>query len=64
MAQLLSLLGTKRYASNLNQLAHLANLGILAMTEDERQELAAAIAHIAEMRGLLIGALGSTGGKS
>ena len=58
MAQLLSLLGTKRYASNLNQLAHLANLGILAMTEDERLELAAAIAHIAELRRLLIQALG------
>ena len=58
IAQLLGLLGQKRYSNNLNQLAHLANLGLLAMTEDERLELALAIAHIAELRRLLIQALG------
>ena len=59
MAQLLSMLGASRYANNLNQLAHLANIGLLAMTEEERLELAAAIAHIAEMRRTLMAALGT-----
>jgi len=59
MAQLLSMLGASRYANNLSQLAHLANIGLLAMTEEEQLELGAAIAHIAEMRRTLMAALGT-----
>lgn len=58
VAKMLSMLGASRYANNLNQMAHLANLGLLAMTDEERAELALAIAYIAEMRRLLLQALG------
>lgn len=58
VAKLLSMLGASRYANNLNQMAHLANLGLLAMTEEERNELALSIAYIAEMRRPLLQSLG------
>lgn len=58
VAKLLSMLGASRYANNLNQMAHLANLGLLAMTDEERSELALSIAYIGEMRRLLVQALG------
>lgn len=58
-AEALALLGQSRIASNLNQLAHHANLGVLAMDEHERHQIAEANAHLAAIRGLLMRALGT-----
>lgn len=58
IAQLLGLLGQSRIANNLNQLAYQANIGALVMDDDARSQIKEAYAHVNEMRGLLIEALG------
>lgn len=58
LGQALALLGRSRLSSNLNQLAHLANIGALPVTPELESELAAALADIREIRRLLISALG------
>ncbi len=58
LAQALALLGKTHYANNLNQLAHLANMGALPLTPDVIDELASTIGVIAEVRSLLLKALG------
>ena len=58
LAQALALLGKTHYANNLNQLAHLANMGALPLTPDVIEELASTIEVIAEVRSLLLKALG------
>lgn len=58
LGQALALLGQTHYSSNLNQLAHLANLGVLPLTPEVVEELAATIGLIAEIRRLLLIALG------
>lgn len=58
LAQALALLGRSRLSSNLNQLAHLANIGALPVTPELESELAAALADIREIRRLLMEALG------
>lgn len=58
LGQALALLGRSRLSSNLNQLAHLANIGALALTPDIEAELAEAFADIRAIRCLLMTALG------
>lgn len=58
MGKALALLGQSRIASNLNQLAHAANIGALIMTEDEEAGLKAALQHVSEIRALLLKATG------
>lgn len=58
LAQALALLGASRYASNLNQIAHLAHIGALTFTQEEQEELSAALKNIAEIRSLLMKATG------
>mgnify|MGYP005823793261 CR=1 FL=1 len=62
MARALALLGQSRIASNLNQLARAANIGTLPLTPDVEDDLREACAHIAEIRALLIEALGLKSG--
>ncbi len=62
-AEALGLLGQSRIASNLNQLAHHANLGILIVGETERAEISEANAHLQAIRSLLMAALGKVGGS-
>lgn len=50
VAEALSLLGQSRIASNLNQLAHHANMGLLFVGDLERAQIAEANAHLAEIR--------------
>ena len=57
LAQLLGLLGQSRLANNVNQLAHAANTGSLAVTPDTEEALMSATADIQQMRQLLIQAL-------
>ncbi|MCW3847379.1 MobC family plasmid mobilization relaxosome protein [Sphingomonas sp. LB-2] len=59
LAQLLARLGSSRMASNLNQLAHAANIGALDCDEEIATALAAACADIRAMRLMLMTALGS-----
>ncbi|MEM1286240.1 MAG: plasmid mobilization relaxosome protein MobC [Pseudomonadota bacterium] len=59
IAEVLALLGQSRIASNLNQLAHHANLGVLDMGDEEKAQIAEANAHLRAIRGLLVQALGS-----
>ena len=59
-AEALALLGQSRIASNLNQLAHHANLGILIVGEEEKAEIAEANAHLKAIRSLLMTALGKS----
>jgi hypothetical protein len=61
-AEALALLGQSRIASNLNQLAHHANIGALIVGETEKAQIAEANAHLAEIRALLIQALGKARG--
>ena len=61
IAQLLGLLGQSRIANNLNQLAYHANIGALPMDEHTRDQISEASAHVAEIRLLLIKALGLRG---
>ncbi len=58
LSQALALLGQSRYASNLNQIAHLAHIGALTFSPEEQAELAAALSHLAEIRSLLLKATG------
>jgi hypothetical protein len=58
LAQALALLGQSRFASNLNQIAHAANIGALVFTDEEAVALAAALAHVSEIRSLLLRATG------
>ena len=58
LAQALALLGSSRIASNLNQLAHLANIGALPVDAETIEGLNEAVALVREIRALLVGALG------
>lgn len=58
LAKLLALLGRSRLASNLNQLAHIANIGALPATPETEAELREAVAAVRDLRRLLIVALG------
>jgi hypothetical protein len=58
LAQALALLGRSRLASNLNQLAHLANVGALPVDQQTEAELAEAVCAIRDIRNLLLFALG------
>lgn len=57
-AEALALLGQSRIASNLNQLAHHANVGQLFWGAAEKDHIAEANAHLRAIRGLLVQALG------
>lgn len=57
-AEALALLGQSRIASNLNQLAHHANLGILGVGEAEKAQIEEAYDHVLAIRTLLMEALG------
>lgn len=57
-AEALALLGQSRIASNLNQLAHHANIGMLITGEAEKAQIAEANGHLAAIRSLLMRALG------
>lgn len=59
-AEALALLGQSRIASNLNQLAHHANIGALIVGAVEKEQIAEANAHLLAIRGLLMQALGKT----
>lgn len=58
LAKVLALLGGSRLSSNLNQLAHAANIGALPMTPETEEHLRAAVLAVADMRRLLLAALG------
>lgn len=58
LAKVLALLGGSRLASNLNQLARLANTGALPVDDETESELADAVSIIREIRLLLLIALG------
>lgn len=57
-AEALALLGQSRIASNLNRLAHHANIGILILDEAEKAHIAEANAHLGAIRTPLMRALG------
>ena len=57
-AEALARLGQSRIASNLNQLAHHANIGILIVGDAEKAQIAEANAHLKAIRGALMVALG------
>lgn len=58
LAQILGLLGQSRIANNLNQLAHHANIGSLAMDEDTQNQISETYDHVFFLRKTLIKALG------
>jgi hypothetical protein len=58
LGRLLGMLGSSRLASNLNQLAKAANQGSLPVTQELEAELKEACAQVADMRSLLMVALG------
>lgn len=58
LARALALLGRSRLSSNLNQLAHAVNIGVLPVTPETEKELAAAAADVRSIRHLLMTALG------
>lgn len=58
LGRVLAGLGGSRLASNLNQIARAANMGSLPVTEETEADLRQACAEIAEMRTLLLSALG------
>ncbi|MCR6734309.1 MAG: plasmid mobilization relaxosome protein MobC [Afipia sp.] len=58
LGRLLGLLGQSKLANNLNQLAKAANLGSLPVTVETEADLRNACAAIAQMRDLLLAALG------
>jgi hypothetical protein len=64
LAQALALLGQSRLSSNLNQLAHLGNIGALPFTPEVEAELLAALEEIRAIRRLLLTALGLKVGDS
>ncbi|MEM6901205.1 MAG: hypothetical protein AAF583_15725 [Pseudomonadota bacterium] len=57
-AEALALLGQSRIASNLNQLAYHANIGMLIEGPEEKAQIAEANAHLRAIRALLMKALG------
>lgn len=57
-ARALALLGQTRLASNLNQIAHAVNIGVLPVTPETELELFGALADIRELRRLFMVALG------
>jgi hypothetical protein len=57
----LGLIGKTHYASNLNQLARLAHMGALPLTPEVIEEIAGTLKLIAEVRSLIVQALGSGG---
>lgn len=57
MAEALALLGQSRFANNLNQLAHQANIGALDVDEGTRGQIDEAYAFISDMRAMLVKAL-------
>lgn len=59
LAQALALLGKTHYANNLNQLAHLANMGALPLTPEVIEELESTLRLIAEVRSLILKAMGA-----
>ena len=59
LAQALGLLGQSRIASNLNQLAKVANSGALPVTPETCRKLDQACEDVREMRSLLMKALGT-----
>jgi hypothetical protein len=58
MAQALALLGSGQYASNLHQIARAAEIGALPVTPELEDELRAACRHVAEVKALLVQAVG------
>lgn len=60
LGQVLGKLGASRLSSNLNQLAHAANIGTLPLTPDVEDDLRDACADVAAMRKELLSALGQT----
>jgi len=58
LARMLALLGRSRLSSNLNQLAHIANIGALPATPETEAELREALASVRDLRRLLVAALG------
>ncbi|WP_205691944.1 plasmid mobilization relaxosome protein MobC [Caulobacter soli] len=58
LTKLMGLLGQSRIANNLNQLARGANTGTLPVTEETEAALLEAVRDVAELRRLLIAALG------
>lgn len=64
LAQALALLGQSRVANNLNQLAHLANIGALPFTPEIEDELRDVLACVREIRALLLQSLGMKSGGS
>ena len=63
-AALLAAMGKSRMSSNLNQLAHSANIGALDVSQDIEQQLQDAYGAVLEMRKALFMALGlKCGGK-
>jgi len=57
LSRVLAALGQSRIANNLNQLAMAANICALPVTPDVEADLREAVAHIADMRRMLIRAL-------
>jgi hypothetical protein len=58
LAQILGILGSSRMASNLNQLAHKANVDAFLFTPEVKEQLEEAYETIRDMRQLLLQALG------
>jgi hypothetical protein len=58
LSQILGILGSSRMASNLNQLAHKANVDAFLFTPEVKEQLEEAYEAIREMRQLLLQALG------
>lgn len=63
LAEALAKLGQSRIANNLNQLARAANVGALDLTPELEAELHEACRAVAEMRGLLVQAVGLSEGR-
>ena len=64
LARVLAALGQSRLASNLNQLAKLANIGALPVTPETEAEIRDACAAMSAMRGDLMIALGLSDGSA
>lgn len=62
LSAILGKLGASRIASNLNQLARAAHIGSLAVAPELEAELREAVEHVAEIRRLLVEALGLSDG--
>jgi hypothetical protein len=58
VAKALALLGQSRIANNLNQLAYQANIGALAIEDQERAKIEEAYSYVLSLRSLLVAALG------